>query len=183
MSDGVTLVEIRLQCRSRGCSWTDELGAWRLVWCVPRVERRVGCGGHARPFSYAGEVCRGFLRRWAGVAPRVLRQVVLTKLNGYLAKVCKNPARPRYNHYLFESIAVLVQQSLKADPRMATTMEEALFPPFQQASVLRSDVQLPTAEQRGVIDSPVSLSRPPSYSLAMAAIEFLVLVSCPHCFL
>lgn len=59
-------------------------------------------------------------------------QVVLTKLNGYLERVCKNPSRPRYNHFLFESIAVLVQQCLKSDPSTATMLEGTLFPPFQQ---------------------------------------------------
>ncbi|CAN0047642.1 unnamed protein product [Ascophyllum nodosum] len=67
-----------------------------------------------------------------------ITQVVLTKLNGYLERVCKNPSRPRYNHFLFESIAVLVQQCLENDPRLANTLEEALFPPFQK--VLANDV-------------------------------------------
>ncbi|CAM9702124.1 unnamed protein product, partial [Ectocarpus sp. 13 AM-2016] len=67
-----------------------------------------------------------------------ITQVVLTKLNGYLERVCKNPSRPRYNHFLFESIAVLVQQCLKSDPSTATMLEETLFPPFQQ--VLANDV-------------------------------------------
>eukprot|EP00903_Cladosiphon_okamuranus_P009495 g9047.t1 len=67
-----------------------------------------------------------------------ITQVVLTKLNGYLERVCKNPSRPRYNHFLFESIAVLVQQCLKNDPRTATMLEGTLFPPFQQ--VLANDV-------------------------------------------
>ncbi|CAM9797006.1 unnamed protein product, partial [Sphacelaria rigidula] len=65
-------------------------------------------------------------------------QVVLTKLNGYLATACANPSRPVYNHYLFEAIAVLVQQCLKADPSLAPTLEAALFPPFHQ--VLTNDV-------------------------------------------
>eukprot|EP00904_Undaria_pinnatifida_P010098 jgi/Undpi1/6218/HiC_scaffold_20.g08702.m1 len=67
-----------------------------------------------------------------------ITQVVLSKLNGYLERVCKNPSRPRYNHFLFESIAVLVQQCLKNNPATATTLEETLFPPFQQ--VLANDV-------------------------------------------
>ena len=58
--------------------------------------------------------------------------MVLTKLNGYLERVCRNPSRPRYNHFLFESIAVLVQQCLKNNPATATMLEETLFPPFQQ---------------------------------------------------
>ncbi|CAM9270853.1 unnamed protein product [Discosporangium mesarthrocarpum] len=65
-------------------------------------------------------------------------QIVLTKLVGYLQKVCKNPSQPRFNHFLFESIAVLVQRCLKADPSTAGTLESALFPPFQQ--VLTEDV-------------------------------------------
>lgn len=58
--------------------------------------------------------------------------MVLSKLNGYLERVCRNPSRPRYNHFLFESIAVLVQQCLKSDSRNCTMVEETLFPPFQQ---------------------------------------------------
>ena len=61
-----------------------------------------------------------------------------------LERVCKNPANPHFNHYLFECLAVLVRSccastSPALDPAASTARLEALlFPPFQ--SVLTQDV-------------------------------------------
>ncbi|KAG5184186.1 Cse1-domain-containing protein [Tribonema minus] len=63
---------------------------------------------------------------------------VLHKQAQYLAKVCANPANPQFNHYLFESIAVLVGRVCQADASTVDMFEAALFPPFQQ--VLAQDV-------------------------------------------
>ncbi len=75
-------------------------------------------------------------------------ELVLSHLTTALERVCKNPINPHYNHYLFESVAILVRSccSPSANPQLsaeaalsaATRFEALLFPPFQ--SVLQLDV-------------------------------------------
>jgi exportin-2 (importin alpha re-exporter) len=65
--------------------------------------------------------------------------IVLAKQTTYLARACKNPTNPLFNHYLFESIAVLVGGVCGSGDAAAVDMfETALFPPFQE--VLAQDV-------------------------------------------
>lgn len=59
-------------------------------------------------------------------------QIVLEKLNAALFVVAKNPRNPQYNHYMFESIAVLVKAVCSKHPEHGPTFENLLFPPFQQ---------------------------------------------------
>jgi exportin-2 (importin alpha re-exporter) len=75
-------------------------------------------------------------------------ELVLGHLTTALERVCKNPINPHYNHYLFESVALLVRSccSPAANPALtqeaalaaATRFEALLFPPFQ--AVLTQDV-------------------------------------------
>jgi exportin-2 (importin alpha re-exporter) len=75
-------------------------------------------------------------------------ELVLSHLTTALERVCKNPINPHYNHYLFESVALLVRSccSTTANPGLtpeaalaaATRFEALLFPPFQ--AVLTQDV-------------------------------------------
>jgi len=65
-------------------------------------------------------------------------QMMINKLTEALGLVCKNPSNPHYNHYLFESIAVLIRSACGSDPGNTTAFEELLFPPFQ--TVLQMDV-------------------------------------------
>jgi len=75
-------------------------------------------------------------------------ELVLSHLTTALERVCKNPINPHYNHYLFESVAVLVRSCTSpiANPALtpeaalsaAARFEALLFPPFQ--SVLQLDV-------------------------------------------
>lgn len=64
--------------------------------------------------------------------------VVLGKLNAALFVVAKNPRNPQYNHFLFESIAILVKSVCSGHPEHVATFEGLLFPPFQ--TVLQMDV-------------------------------------------
>ena len=70
--------------------------------------------------------------------------LVSSKLTASLERVCKNPANPQFNHYLFESLAVLVK-SCGTNPNtdaVAGSMdqiEQLLFPPFQ--AVLSMEVE------------------------------------------
>eukprot|EP01036_Dinobryon_divergens_P039792 gene39792-52519_t len=43
------------------------------------------------------------------IAP--VMELVLQQLTASLERVCKNPANPHFNHYLFECLAVLVRSS------------------------------------------------------------------------
>ncbi len=59
--------------------------------------------------------------------------VVLEKLTAALAHVAKNPKNPQYNHFLFESIAVLIRAVCTSTQNASHTeaFEHFLFPPFQ----------------------------------------------------
>ena len=65
-------------------------------------------------------------------------QVVLEKLTAALAQVAKNPKNPQYNHFLFESIAVLILAVCTKDATLTAAFEHFLFPPFQ--TVLQMEV-------------------------------------------
>lgn len=65
-------------------------------------------------------------------------QVVLEKLTAALARVAKNPKNPQYNHFLFESIAVLIRAVCTKDAAATSAFEQFLFPPFQ--TVLQMEV-------------------------------------------
>jgi exportin-2 (importin alpha re-exporter) len=58
-------------------------------------------------------------------------QIVLEKLTEALGRVAKNPKNPQYNHYLFESIAVLIGSVASKDAAHTSAFEQFLFPPFQ----------------------------------------------------
>ena len=72
---------------------------------------------------------------------------VMSKLTTALARVCAKPMNPHFNHYLFESLAVLVK-SVCIDTKATSStaeisaiylqFESLVFPPFQ--SVLNQDV-------------------------------------------
>lgn len=73
---------------------------------------------------------------------------VLGKLTSALERVCKNPANPQFNHYLFESLAVIVRslctgQSPDVLVANATQVEALLFPPFQGVLSLGVEEFLP----------------------------------------
>jgi exportin-2 (importin alpha re-exporter) len=75
------------------------------------------------------------------IAP--VTELVLNHLTQALERVCRNPANPHFNHYLFECLALLVRSACNvpsADQALAacTKFEALLFPPFQ--AVLSQDV-------------------------------------------
>lgn len=57
-------------------------------------------------------------------------QIVVTKLTETLGHIAKNPSNPQFNHYLFESIAVLVRSVCSKDPHATSALEPLLFEPF-----------------------------------------------------
>jgi exportin-2 (importin alpha re-exporter) len=67
-----------------------------------------------------------------------IMQIVLEKLTTALIRVAKNPRNPQYNHYIFESIAIITRAVCSKDPNAIASFESALFPPFQ--TILQQDV-------------------------------------------
>jgi len=65
-------------------------------------------------------------------------EIVLGKLTTSLEVVAKNPRNPSYNHYMFESISVLLKSVCATNPEHTPSFEKLLFPPFQ--SILQQDV-------------------------------------------
>ena len=72
---------------------------------------------------------------------------VLEQLTAALERVCRNPSNPHFNHYLFESLALLVRSACSpastsssgnSSTQCFDKFEALLFPPFQ--SILQLDV-------------------------------------------
>lgn len=64
--------------------------------------------------------------------------VTLPRLTQILDAVAKNPSRPNFNHYLFETLALAVKIVCKSEPNAAASFEEVFFPIFQ--TILQQDV-------------------------------------------
>ena len=63
---------------------------------------------------------------------------VLATLNALLGVVSKNPSKPNFNHYLFETLGVLVKAVCASDRTRIATFEAHLFPVFNY--VLEQDI-------------------------------------------
>lgn len=51
----------------------------------------------------------------------------------------QNPSKPNFNHFLFESICIVISTTCKMNPAAVSGFEDGLFPPFQ--AILQQDVQ------------------------------------------
>ncbi|CAH1774646.1 unnamed protein product [Owenia fusiformis] len=72
-----------------------------------------------------------------GILPYV--GTLVPQLTQTIIAVSKNPSKPHFNHYLFESLCVCIRNTCKASPEAVTSFEQNLFPPFQE--ILQQDVQ------------------------------------------
>lgn len=63
---------------------------------------------------------------------------ILPKLTEILTQVSKNPSKPHFNHFLFETVALAIKIVCKIEPGAVTSFEEALFPLFQY--ILQNDI-------------------------------------------
>ncbi|KAH7578062.1 hypothetical protein ACOSQ2_000824 [Xanthoceras sorbifolium] len=83
----------------------------------------------------------------------------ISGLTSILNEVCKNPKNPIFNHYLFESVAVLVRRACQRDPSLISAFEASILPSLQM--ILQNDVTefLPYAFQ--LLAQLVELNRPP----------------------
>ncbi|XP_052743189.1 exportin-2 [Bicyclus anynana] len=98
-------------------------------------------GAQDNPSEHNEYVMKAVLRTLAVLREAALPYVgeALPKLAGMLAVVAKNPCKPHFNHYLFESLSLAVQLVVKSNPNAITAFEDALFPIFQE--ILQNDVQ------------------------------------------
>ncbi|KAG7209545.1 hypothetical protein KM043_015625 [Ampulex compressa] len=63
---------------------------------------------------------------------------LLPKLTEKLAIVSRNPSRPNFNHYLFETLSLSIKIVCKTNPEAVSSFEQALFPIFQ--GILQQDI-------------------------------------------
>lgn len=62
----------------------------------------------------------------------------LPKLTEILTQVAKNPSKPHFNHYLFETFSLSIRIICKSEYKAVDAFEEALFPVFQ--GILQQDI-------------------------------------------
>ena len=63
---------------------------------------------------------------------------ILATLGQTLKTVAKNPSKPKFNHYLFESISASIRYTVAANPQSVELFEKELLPVFQE--ILANDV-------------------------------------------
>uniref|UniRef100_T1J763 Exportin-2 n=1 Tax=Strigamia maritima TaxID=126957 RepID=T1J763_STRMM len=63
---------------------------------------------------------------------------LLSKLTDKLVQVTKNPSKPHFNHFLFESLSLSIRIVCRSQPIAVERFETALFPIFQ--TILQNDV-------------------------------------------
>nr|CAD7397762.1 unnamed protein product [Timema poppensis] len=96
----------------------------------------------SRPNSLENEyVMKAIMRTFSCLQERVIPYLgeVLPKLTEKLAIVARNPSKPHFNHYLFETIGLSIRIVCSANPSSVSSFEAALFPIFQE--LLQQDVQ------------------------------------------
>lgn len=84
---------------------------------------------------------KAIMRTFSSLQEAVLPYLsqALVGLNQKLMLVAKNPSKPHFNHYLFETLSLSVRIGCKADKSTVATFESGFFPSFQE--ILLQDVQ------------------------------------------
>ncbi|KAI3370106.1 hypothetical protein L3Q82_024906, partial [Scortum barcoo] len=82
-------------------------------------------------------IMRSFSLLQEAIVPYI--PTLIGQLTHKLLLVSKNPSKPHFNHYLFESLCLSVRITCKANPATVSSFEEALFPVFTE--ILQNDVQ------------------------------------------
>lgn len=95
------------------------------------------CGAQANENEY---IMKAIMRSFATLqqASMPYMSAILPKLTEILEVVAKNPSRPHFNHYLFETLALAIRIVCTAEPVAVTSFEDALFPIFQ--NILQQDI-------------------------------------------
>ncbi|CAH0551581.1 unnamed protein product [Brassicogethes aeneus] len=95
-----------------------------------------------RPVSEENEyVMKAMMRTFSTLQERVVPflSVALPKLTEKLQMVAKNPSRPHFNHYLFETFSLAIRIVCKQNQSAVKSFEDILFPIFQ--GILQADIQ------------------------------------------
>uniref|UniRef100_A0A3P9ABR0 Exportin-2 n=1 Tax=Esox lucius TaxID=8010 RepID=A0A3P9ABR0_ESOLU len=82
-------------------------------------------------------IMRSFSLLQEAIVPYI--PTLIGQLTHKLLLVSKNPSKPHFNHYLFESLCLSIRITCKANPATVGSFEEALFPVFTE--ILQNDVQ------------------------------------------
>jgi len=84
---------------------------------------------------------KAVMRSFSGLQEAVVPYLahLLPPLTTKLAQAAKNPTRPHYNHYLFESLSLAIRIVCKSNPAAVANFEQVLFPVFEE--ILKTDVQ------------------------------------------
>uniref|UniRef100_A0AAY4E783 Exportin-2 n=1 Tax=Denticeps clupeoides TaxID=299321 RepID=A0AAY4E783_9TELE len=82
-------------------------------------------------------IMRSFSLLQESIVPYV--PTLIGQLTHKLLLVSKNPSKPHFNHYLFESLCLSIRITCKANPDTVISFEEALFPVFTE--ILQNDVE------------------------------------------
>jgi len=86
-------------------------------------------------------VMKAVMRSFSGLQEAVIPYLahLLPPLTNKLSQAAKNPTRPHYNHYLFESLSLSIRIVCKTNPGAVANFEQVLFPVFEE--ILKTDVQ------------------------------------------
>ncbi|TKY64094.1 Exportin-2 protein [Spatholobus suberectus] len=99
-------------------------------------------------------------------------RVCIEGLGSLLAEVCKNPKNPIFNHYLFESVAILVRRACERDSSLVSIFEASLFPRLE--IILSNDVTEFFPYTFQLLAQLVELNRPPIPPIYMQIFEILL---------
>nr|CAI5867494.1 unnamed protein product [Callosobruchus analis] len=95
-----------------------------------------------KPISEENEyVMKAIMRTFSTLQERVIPflSAALPKLTQKLQLVAKNPSKPHFNHYLFETFSLAIRIVCKTNKAAVTSFEDILFPIFQ--GILQQDIQ------------------------------------------
>ncbi|KRT82399.1 hypothetical protein AMK59_3788, partial [Oryctes borbonicus] len=95
-----------------------------------------------RPVSEENEyVMKAIMRSFSTLQDKIIPYlgVALPKLTEKLQAVCKNPSRPHFNHYLFETFSLSIRIGCRNNSLAVSSFEDVLFPIFQ--GILQQDIQ------------------------------------------
>lgn len=86
-------------------------------------------------------VMKAIMRSFSALQAQVIPHLgdLLPKLTQKLALVARNPSKPHFNHYLFETLCLSIKIVCTSNKAAVSTFEASLFPLFQW--ILQQDVQ------------------------------------------
>jgi exportin-2 (importin alpha re-exporter) len=126
------------------------------------------------PESEENQYVMKCIMRVLGVADIQLdvARICIEGLGSLLSEVCKNPKNPIFNHYLFESVAILVKRASERDPSLVPVFETSLFPRLE--IILSNDVTEFFPYTFQLLALLVELNRPPIPPIYMQIFEILL---------